>query len=177
MKEISSKQIIAAALSSVSNRRRALGTSLIVFLTYSFFAFNTNIPWNVDILSAGLLNFPRVLHLGTVSMIQGGYLGFILKITYSVLIGITLTNFAVQVSMKNFSKSSLTSLAPGVIAGGCGCGLGVLSLIGLAGATALLPFNGNLVVVAGMGLMLYALNDMGDPQKCDVKVSYGKEEN
>jgi hypothetical protein len=172
----SSKKILAAVLAAFSNWRRTAGTTLTIFLAYFFFAFNTNIGWNSGILEESLLNFPRVLQLGTVSLIEGGYMTLTLKIIYAVLIGITLTNFTVQVSRKNLSKSSLTSIAPGVVAGGCGCGLGVLSLVGLAGATALLPFNGNLVVLTGMVLMLYALNDMGDPEKCDVKVSYGKEE-
>jgi hypothetical protein len=176
MKEISSNRILAATLSSISDWKRALGTSFIVLLTYFFFAFNTNIPWNIDILSSGLLNFPRVLYLGTVTMIQGGYFGFLLKIIYAVMIGVTVMNFGIQLTRDNLSKSSLTSLGPGLLAGGCGCGIGILSIVGLAGATALLPFNGNLLMIAGLGLMLYALNDMGDPEKCDVKVSYSKEE-
>ena len=171
MKFFSLEKILGAFYSSVQGWKRITALTSISFLTYFFFAFNTNIPWNTEILLGEPLGFIRILQIGTGTLIEGGLAGLTLKIVYSVLIGVTMVNFAVQLSQKNLSKETLGAMLPGFIAGGCGCGIGILGILGVAGAVTALPFQGNLVILGGMLLVFYSLNEMGDPEKCDVDIS------
>lgn len=174
MKSFSLEKIVAAFYSSFQGWRRKTALISISLLTYFFFTFNTNIPWNTDILLGEPLGFIRVVQIGTATLIEGSLIGFGLKIIYSLLIGVTMVNFGIQLSQKNLSKETLGAMLPGFIAGGCGCGIGMLGILGIAGAVTALPFQGNLVILAGMLLMTYSLNEMGDPEKCDIDVSINK---
>lgn len=171
MKSFSLEKIAAAFYSSFQGWKRKIAIFSISLLTYFFFTFNTNIPWNTDLILGDPLGFTKVFQIGTTTLIEGGLAGLGLKIVYSVLIGITMVNFGIQLSQKNLSKETLGAMLPGFIAGGCGCGIGILGLLGIAGAVTALPFQGNMVILAGMLLMIYSLNEMGDPEKCDIDIS------
>ncbi|MFC6730566.1 hypothetical protein ACFQDG_18090, partial [Natronoarchaeum mannanilyticum] len=53
-------------------------------------------------------------------------------------------------------------------AGCASCGAGVLGALGFVGAMAALPFDGNLLRVGGIALLLFFLGRAGDPQTCSI---------
>lgn len=55
-----------------------------------------------------------------------------------------------------------------LVAGCASCGAGVLGALGFVGAMAALPFDGNLLRVGGIGLLLLFLGRAGDPRTCSV---------
>ena len=127
---------------------------LLSFPQYSYQLISTN----------PLLIFEAVSALTWNLQASAGLTGLILTIVYSFLAGTSLT--LVYSSMK---LSSTGSLAPGLIVSGCAsCGTGLLGLIGLGGAVAALPFQGNLVRIAGIGLIVFFMNKTGNPEVCEV---------
>lgn len=167
------ERVTAALLAACKTPERCLSTFSISFILFFIFAFNTNIPWNIDLLSSSIFNAGEVLLNGYSSFLVDGKLRLLLVVLYSLLVGAAVTNLTLLLSEKQLNKKSLASILPGFVAGGCGCGIGLLGLIGLGGATLALPFQGQLVVLAGIILVLYALYDMGNPEICDVKVNVG----
>lgn len=171
MNRFSLEKMLAAFMVSFQGWRRKAVFISISLLTYFFFTFNTNIPWNTELLFGNTLGFTKVISIGTETMLQGGITNLALKVIYSLIIPATLINFGIQLRSKNFNKHTLTAMLPGFIAGGCGCGIGLLGFLGVAGAVTALPFQGNLVLLAGLILMIYSLNTMGDPDNCEINVS------
>lgn len=121
---------------------------------------------------AGGLNYvdDAVLALTANTYSSIGALGLGLIIAYAVLTGIAITNVIAQLQMQTISGvRDLFSVIPGLLASGCAsCGAGILGLLGFAGALAALPFNGNLLRLGGIGLLLYFLYRSGDPRACEV---------
>lgn len=167
------ERVAAALISAFKTKRRSASTLSLSFLMFFIFAFNTNIPWNIDLLSDSIFNLGQVLLNGYSSFIIAGEHRLVSIVLYSLLVGAAITNFVVQLIGENFNRKSLATVLPGFVAGGCGCGIGLLGLLGLGGATLALPFQGQLVVYAGLLLVTFALYDMGDPDVCDVKVNVG----
>lgn len=99
--------------------------------------------------------------VGPVSMIITGI--------YSFFTAIALLHAGVSLRQKNFEGKSLASLSPGLLITGCaGCGAGILGLLGFAGAIALLPFDGDLLKIAGIVLLIYFIGDSGNPEVCRI---------
>ncbi|MFB6144160.1 MAG: hypothetical protein ABEJ98_02505 [Candidatus Nanohaloarchaea archaeon] len=167
------ERVTAAALAAFKTPGRAASTLSLSLLIFFVFAFNTNIPWNTDLLGESVFNAWKVMLNGYASFLVAGSLRLFSVVLYSLLVSMAVTNFGVQLLGENLNMGSLATVLPGFVAGGCGCGIGLLGLLGLGGATLALPFNGELIVLAGIALVTYALYDMGDPEVCDVKVSAG----
>ncbi len=100
---------------------------------------------------------------------SSGGLAVALTLLYSVVGGMAIYNIFGQIQMRSAGGIKQTGLlSPGLLVAGCaGCGAGLLGFMGFAGAIAALPFQGNLVRLAGIGLLLYFLGRSGDPAKCD----------
>jgi hypothetical protein len=72
--------------------------------------------------------------------------------------------------MRAYSVSNgirgILSLVPGIVVAGCaGCGIGLLSLVGITGLATVFPFSGNLVRVLGIILIVVLITSLGNPEK------------
>ncbi|NHN42876.1 hypothetical protein G9C85_14745 [Halorubellus sp. JP-L1] len=99
-----------------------------------------------------------------------GRLGLVLVAAYAVLTGVAVTN-AIALVRRAWRRgaSTIVGVLPGVFAAGCAsCGAGVLGALGFVGAMAALPFDGNLLRVGGIALLLLFLGRAGDPRTCTI---------
>lgn len=99
-----------------------------------------------------------------------GALGILTTVIYSLLVGTAITNFVLSLSLESWSGyTNLGAAMPGFLATGCaGCGAGLLGFLGLGGALAMMPFQGNGIRLGGIALLLYFIAKTGDPGKCEV---------
>lgn len=99
---------------------------------------------------------------------SSGYLGVGLTLVFSMLTAVAFTNTGTKLLRKEFD-ASLLGAVPGFAAAGCAtCGVGLVSVIGLGGVLASLPFHGNLIRVGTVGLLIALIAKNGDPDKCSV---------
>ncbi|MFQ3307905.1 MAG: hypothetical protein ACI977_000120 [Candidatus Nanohaloarchaea archaeon] len=95
--------------------------------------------------------------------------GIVFPALLSLLFGINLTNLLTSAKSNKDTKGSLTAIIPSLIAAGCGsCGIGILAIVGLAGAVSILPFGGSELYILGSLLLVYSIIDIGNPKTCDV---------
>jgi len=99
-----------------------------------------------------------------------GWLGLGLVAVYAVLTGVaTINALALVRRARRTGASTIVGVLPGVLAAGCAsCGAGVLGALGFVGAMAALPFDGNLLRLGGIALLLFFLGRAGDPQTCSI---------
>jgi hypothetical protein len=86
------------------------------------------------------------------------------------LTGVAVTN-AVTLFRRARRRGASTALGvlPGFLAAGCAsCGAGVLGALGFVGAMAALPFEGNLLRLGGIVLLVFFLGRTGDPRTCSI---------
>jgi hypothetical protein len=153
-----SSSLLTLSISFISLVMMALSGSLVY--SYQMFSYGPNY-W-VPLMQSRLTGL----------YLEGGIIGLFSSIIYSLLIGITLYNFAVQLRNSGLSLRNLSGIGPSFLAAGCaGCGVGLLSLAGLTGAIAVLPFNGQLIRLGGMLLLVYYIAKTGDPRTCSIPSS------
>lgn len=104
------------------------------------------------------------------AQLNGGWIGIALLVAYALLTGIAVTNAAALVRRVRYTGvSTAAGVVPGVLAAGCAsCGAGVLGLLGFAGAMAALPYDGTLLRLGGVLLLLFFLGRAGDPRTCRI---------
>ena len=107
----------------------------------------------------------REVYLGT------GWIGLTLVTLYALLTGVAVTNSVALVRRaRRRGASTAVGVVPGMLAAGCAsCGAGVLGALGFVGAMAMLPFDGNLLRVGGILLLLGFLARAGDPRTCSIQ--------
>lgn len=67
------------------------------------------------------------------------------------------------------SLSNIGGLLPGLFAAGCAsCGPGLFVLFGVTGAITVIPFQGTVLRLAGLGMFLFFLGLSGDPRDCRI---------
>lgn len=164
------KRILASTISAFKNWKRTTLTIAVSAFFYSLFAFNTNISWNSEILRTGA--WLQILEYGTASILTSGITSLLITVIYSALAAVTVVITLLSLRSNGLSISGLGGSLPGFLVAGCSCGVGLAGLIGIAGLTSTLPFNGDLLKIAGILVMLYALEELGKPEKCDVEISY-----
>jgi len=154
-------------LSSVSSGKRVLSTLSLSILSFSILVLSTNIGMSLQMISSGEVLSALYLRLTGLSL-TAGYSAVLLNILFSILVGITFTNTLTQLKRGKVSKDTLGSI-PGFVAGGCAsCGVGVLSLLGLGGVLASLPFQGNLLRLTGVLMLGVLILRTGDPELCEI---------
>lgn len=155
------------ALTSNSYRKMSVITfSVLVFLTL---AFTTDIPWHLQTLGEGINYWDNAALNAVSSVYLAGIFSFILAIVYSIVSGLALTSIALQLKNSKISGKGIGSILPGFVATGCAsCGVGLTGVIGLTGIAAALPFQGDLLKIGALMLLIYALYDMGDPDVCEL---------
>lgn len=155
---------------SVSNWKRALGTLTLGFLTFSITVLSANPVYSWQMLNSGL----QYWGIAVVTRLSGllatsGYAGAILTATFSMLVGVTMTNTVIQLRMNKLDMSSLGAI-PGFLAGGCAsCGVGVLSLLGFGGVLASMPYQGNSLRIGAVLLLIELIIRTGNPDSCKLK--------
>lgn len=97
-------------------------------------------------------------------------LQMISTVIYASLTGPALVLMYLQFQSFGSGLKDLAGILPGIVASGCvGCGAGIIGLLGLTGALALLPFNGQLITPAAIMMLIYFITKSGDPEVCRLK--------
>lgn len=160
----------ALAVSITGRRQLAItlaGTviSFVAFMLLSFPAYTQ------QMLGASVFYLDDAVVALTWNMQQSaGTAGLVLSAIYAVLVGATLSVLSLQVQLNGVrAAGGVGGVVPGLLASGCAsCGVGLLSLLGFAGVVSVLPFHGNSIRVAGIGVLLIVLARVGDPRNCAI---------
>ena len=163
---------IPAALAHplTSNARLGIAGGLAV-CTYAVLILSTFPGFSIQLLARN----PTDLFYGVATLTREtyrsvGWVGLGLIVGYALLTGVAATH-AITLSgrARRRNASTLLGVVPGVLAAGCaGCGAGVLGALGFVGALATLPFDGNLLRLAGLLLLVFFLGRTGDPRTCAI---------
>lgn len=127
--------------------------------------------YSVQILSFDLFYLPEAVSALTMNTYQGaGLLGVVLVVIYAVFTGVAIVNLTALIRAKGWHGAvGAGSMTPALFIGGCaGCGAGLLGLVGMFGALAIFPFDGNLVRLGGIVLLVVFLTKTGNPRTCDL---------
>lgn len=151
-------------------RKRAVATLALSSLGYSLLVLSTfpEYSYQMFVLPSSIFVALKALSINILE--TTGITGFVLTLVYGLLIGVSAVTGYTLVKINGIQQiKSASGILPGFLAGGCaGCGAGILGLMGYAGAVALLPFNGNLIRLLGIFLLLYFLMETGDPRTCEL---------
>jgi len=161
-------QALKQGLSSpFSSKGRLVSTAVSSIASFGILVLSTNIGMSLQMISSGEVLSALYLRLTGLSL-TAGYSAVLLNILFSILVGITFTNTLTQLRRGKVSKDTLGSI-PGFVAGGCAsCGVGVLSLLGLGGVLASLPFQGDLLRLTGVLMLGVLILRTGDPELCEI---------
>ena len=154
---------------SVSNKKRVAGTLAASAAVFLFTIFSSNPGYSLQMLTSGVEFWSVAFTTRFSSLLyNSGYAGVALTTIFSLLVGVTMTNTAVQLRMNRLDTNILGSL-PGFLAGGCAsCGVGVLSLLGFGGVLASMPFAGNSLRLGGVLLLAGLITRTGNPDTCKI---------
>lgn len=165
------ERIPAALISSVKTPPRLASTFSFSFLFFFLLSINSYAARNLSLLNESLLNVNLVLLNGYGTFLSQGPLRLILIIAYIALAGAAVTNFALRMKSKELDAKTVFGIIPGFFAAGCGCGIGLLGVLGIGGSIGLASFGGNWLLGLGILLVLYAHYTFGNPELCGLKVS------
>ncbi|WP_237560311.1 hypothetical protein [Halolamina sediminis] len=150
---------------------RLLSAGVVTVVTYVVLVLSSFPQFSLQVLATdptdvgyAVTALTREVYLTT------GALGLTLVGAYAVLTGVAVANALKLVNRaRRRGASTILGVLPGLLAAGCAsCGAGVLGALGFVGAMAALPFDGNLLRVGGIGLLLLFLARTGDPRACSV---------
>lgn len=155
---------------SVSSKRRVLLTAALSFIIFFLLVLSSFPEYSYQMLSSGFSYWCTAFKdLLKNMLLSVGVGSIIITGIYSVFTAVALVNAALSLKQNSFEGKGLASLGPGLLVTGCvGCGAGILGVLGFAGAIALFPFNGDLIKLASILLLVYFIGDSGDPETCRV---------
>lgn len=164
------EKLVEAFKASIQNWKAVLLTSAGIFITFSAMILASFPSYSYQLLSTSPLYLSTALTaLSENLMASAGIEALILTLIYSVVAGVAFTNLAYQLKYQGGGLKNIGLMSPGLLVSGCaGCGAGLLGLFGFVGALAVLPFEGNLVRLGGIGLMIFFLGKTGDPKTCNL---------
>ena len=164
------KEFIQGLKASFEDRSKAFSTFIISIFFFILLALSTSINYSIQMFSSGIEYWLPAVGLTIKGFyINGGWLEVILNIIYSLLVGIVMSNTYTQCKAAGVKKSNLSGIVPGMLVAGCaGCGVGLISLLGLTGILAVLPFQGLSLKIGGMFLMAYFIARIGNPRVCAI---------
>lgn len=143
----------------------ATGVTYVVLVLSAFPQFSVQLLTRDQTdLAYAVTALTREVYLGA------GWLGIGTVAAYALLTGVAVTNAVALVRQaRHAGASTLAGIVPGLLAAGCAsCGAGVLGALGFVGAMAALPFEGNLLRVGGIALLVVFLGRTGDPRICAI---------
>ena len=149
--------------------KRALSTASVSLSAFLLTIFSASPQYSVQMLTSGIQYWGLAFSTRLSGLLAtSGYPGLFLTALFSALVGVTMTNTVIQLKMNRLDLSSLGAL-PGFLAGGCAsCGVGVLSLLGFGGVLASMPYEGNLLRLGGVLLLLVLISRTGNPETCKI---------
>jgi hypothetical protein len=155
--------------SASANKKRALGTPLIGLFTFFITVFSANPEYSWQMINSGVQHWPLAFITRFTGLYANtGSVGILLTLAFSALVSVTLTNTVVQLRMNKLDVSSLGAV-PGFLAGGCAsCGVGVMSLLGFGGVLASMPFEGNILRLGAVLILLALIIRTGNPDTCKI---------
>jgi hypothetical protein len=156
---------------SVNTRQKKLVVALLSSISFIVFVGLTFPRYAIELLAAGVSYWDDAFtSLIWLMKESSGILGVVLMGIYAIATGILLSATLGSIKYKTNQKHGWLSVLPAIIFSGCAsCGAGILGVIGAFGLASVLPFNGNLIRVAGILLVLIVLAKMGDPRECVIK--------
>lgn len=159
--------------SAFDNRRRMVFTLVFSGLFFVLLALSTAINYSIQMFSAGIEYWiPAVAFTIRGIYLNGGLTDVSLNIIYSLLVGVIMTNTYIQFRATGLEVGNLSGIVPGMLVAGCaGCGVGLLSLVGLTGLVASLPFQGLGLKIGGMLLLAFFIGRIGNPEICAIPSS------
>ena len=164
------RELKSGLKSAFKDRRKTFSTFLVSGLFFILLALSTSINYSIQMFSAGFEYWlPAVQFTIRGFYLNGGWTNVILNIIYSVLVGVIITNTYTQFRSSGLEIGNLSGIAPGILVAGCaGCGVGLLSILGLSSLIVSLPFQGLGLKIAGMILILYFIARIGNPRICSI---------
>jgi hypothetical protein len=157
---------------------RTLATVGFAAVTYALLILSSFPTYSMQMLAAG----PGYLDDAVVALTANTYasvgaLALALTVVYAVVTGIAITTAIGRIRHAGVvSARGLSSVLPGLLASGCAsCGAGLLGTLGFVGALSTLPFDGNLLRLAGLLLLVAYLSRLGDPRYCAMPSATGGE--
>lgn len=155
----------------LTTTRRTVLTLLFAAVTYCLLVLSSFPTYSIQLLGAdiGYVDDAVIALTGNTYRTAGAG-GLALVVVYAITTGIAVTGALGRVrSAGRPDARGLSAVLPGLLASGCAsCGAGVLGLVGFASALATLPFDGNLLRLAGLLLLVGYLSRLGDPRQCTV---------
>lgn len=165
------RDLLDALAYPLTSDRRLLAAGVATVATYVLLTLSTFPQFSAQLLARD----PTDVTYGVAVLTRetygtAGWLGIGLLAAYALLTGVAVTNaVALYRRPRRTGASTAAGIAPGILAAGCAsCGAGILGALGFVGAMALLPFDGNLLRVGGILLLLYVLGRSGDPRTCTI---------
>lgn len=165
-----SRELRSGLKSAFRNKWKTFSTLSISGLFFILLALFTSINYSIQMFSAGLEYWlPAIQFTIRGFYLNGGWTAIVLNIIYSVSVGIVITNTHTQFKSSGLKIGNLSGIAPGMLVAGCaGCGVGLLSLVGLSGIVAFLPFQGLGLKLAGIIVIFYFIARIGNPRTCSI---------
>lgn len=166
------RDLLDALAFPLTSDGRLLSAAVVTALTYVVLVLSSFPQFSLQVLAYdptdvgyAVTALTREVYLTT------GSLGLTLVVAYAVLTGVAMANALAQVRRtRRGGASTIVGVVPGLFAAGCAsCGAGVLGALGFVGAMAALPFDGNLLRIGGIVLLLVFLGRAGDPRTCSVE--------
>lgn len=149
--------------------RDAIGLILVTLGTYVLLILSAMPTYTLQMLGDGLHWFTYVLVTLTETVYRSdGWTGLAIIVLYASLSGVAVVNAVGQLRVGGLSSlTDLSGIFPGLVASGCAsCGAGLLGFLGFAGGVAVLPYDGSLLRVGGLALLLFFLGRTGHPERC-----------
>lgn len=165
------RDLRAALAFPLTSDGRLIAAGAVTLATYVVVLLSSFPQFSVQVLSRDPTDLPwAVAVLTEEAKLNGGWTGIALLVAYALLTGVAVTNAAALVRRVRYSGvSTVAGVVPGLLAAGCAsCGAGVLGLLGFAGAMAALPFDGTLLRLGGVLLLVFFLGRAGDPRTCRI---------
>ncbi|PCR88947.1 hypothetical protein [Natrinema ejinorense] len=157
--------------------RGTIGLVAVAAATYVLLLLSTMPAFSLQMLGDGLYWFEYVLVSLTETVYRtDGWTGLAVVVLYALLSGIAVVNAVAQFRFVGPSRlADLTGIVPGLLASGCAsCGAGLLGFLGFAGGLAALPYDGALIRIGGLVLLLFFLGRAGHPERCAIPTEGGK---
>jgi hypothetical protein len=156
----------------LTSNGRLLVAAIATAVTYAVLVLSSFPQFSLQLLANDPTDLPYALvTLTREAYLTTGWVGLALLTAYALLTGVAVTNAVTLVRRARRQRAStLVGVVPGLLAAGCAsCGAGVLGALGFVGAMAALPFDGNLLRVGGILLLLFFLGRAGDPRTCAIR--------
>ncbi|WP_276256161.1 hypothetical protein [Halomontanus rarus] len=149
--------------------RGTVGLVAVALATYVLLILSTMPEFSLQMLGDGLHWFDYVVVSLTETIYRtDGWTGLGIIVFYALLSGIAVVNAVAQLRIVGVSSlADLSGVLPGLLASGCAsCGAGLVGFLGFAGGLTLLPYDGALLRIGGLVLLLFFLGRAGHPERC-----------